>query len=75
MMEEDGPSDFQETYHCLPATALPSPALRQTVEYGGKAIMPASALEALCKRLQEIALTPLCSSDERVLPDDVWGGE
>lgn len=44
----DGGSSFEETYQCLPATDLVLKSLRDSVEFGGKVVMPGSALETLC---------------------------
>lgn len=41
-------SGFEGTYQCLPASELVLKSLREAVEFGGKVVMPGSALETLC---------------------------
>ncbi len=41
-------STFEESYQCLSASDLLLKSLRDAIEFGGKVVMPGSALEALC---------------------------
>ena len=41
-------SGFEETYQVLPASDLLLKSLREAVEFGGKVVMPGSALETIC---------------------------
>lgn len=47
-------SAFEETYQCQPASDLLLKSLRDAIEFGGKVVMPASALETLCTLLAYI---------------------
>lgn len=56
----DGGSTFEETYQCLPASDLLLKSLRDSIEFGGKVVMPGSALETLCKQYVLISSTYFC---------------
>lgn len=43
---------FEETYQCLPASELLLTSLREQIEFGGKVVMPGSALETLCASIE-----------------------